>query len=87
MKKISMIMLLFAFVFLLAACEREKIITMEELPVTAQTYVQTTYPGVNVMYVKQENELFSTKYKVLLENRLELEFDSDGVPKDIDTDD
>ena len=39
-----------------------------------------------ITYAKQDKELFSTKYNVRLDNGLEIEFDGDGVPVDIDTD-
>jgi predicted GTPase len=73
---------LFAF----TSCDKEKAITVEQLPAAAQSYLQTTYPGVKVLFVKEESELFSTEYKVQLENRMEVKFDSDGVPIDVDMD-
>ena len=39
-----------------------------------------------VTYAKQDKELFSTKYDVRLDNGMEIEFDGDGMPKDIDMD-
>lgn len=86
MKKVKLFLMTLVGVALLTACEKEKIITVEQLPVAAMTYVQKNYPDATVVYIKEETELFKTKYKVLLDNGLEIDFDKDGVPYDIDTD-
>ena len=70
----------------LAACDQNRIITADQLPAPAQTYIKKTYPGVGVAYVKQDKEFFSTKYEVRLDNGMEIEFDVDGMPRDIDMD-
>ena len=88
MKKLKLILILFAGLMMAASCsDNDKIITEEQLPVPARTYIQKTYPGVTVMFAKEDSELFSTKYKVQLSNRVEIEFDSDGVPVDIEMED
>ena len=60
---------------------------MEQLPAAAQEYVKENYADGNVTYVKKEKEMFSTKYEVRLDNGVEIEFDAEGVPVDVDVDD
>ncbi|MBR6138226.1 MAG: PepSY-like domain-containing protein [Prevotella sp.] len=86
MKAIKLIVISLVCMFAFASCDQDKIITADQLPAAAQSYVQKTYPGVGITYAKQDKELFSTKYNVRLDNGLEIEFDGDGVPVDIDTD-
>ena len=87
MKAIKSIITCLVCMIAFASCDQEKIITAEQLPATAQSYVQKNYPGIGITYAKQDKELFSTKYNVRLNNGLELEFDGDGLLVDIDTDD
>ena len=80
---------LMALVSALASCEleREKMLTVDQLPEAAQAYINENYPDAKVLYVKKEQKNFKTKYEVKLDNRLELEFDSDGEIYDIDVED
>ncbi len=72
---------------MLSACTDEKLITDKELPAAAQQYIEATYPGVGVTYAKKDKEwLFFTEYKVRLNNGLEIDFDGDGNPVDMDAD-
>lgn len=87
MKKIQFILTALVCLTFLSACDEEKIITADQLPAAARQYVEKSYPAVGITYAKKDAELFSTKYKVRLNNGLEIEFDKDGVPVDIDTDD
>lgn len=70
----------------LTACEVERLITADQLPLPAQTYLQTNYQGINVTYAKKETELFRKKYKVRLNNGVEIEFNRKGAPIDLDFD-
>lgn len=87
MKKIWFWLVAVVCIMAVSACEDDKIITVEELPAAAQTYIQKNYATVPVTYAKKDSELFSTTYKVRLDNGLEIEFDGDGTPIDMDTDD
>jgi len=86
MKSFKLIVLCLVCMVAFASCDRSKIITADQLPAPAQAYIQKTHPGIGVTYVKQEKEIFSTKYDVRLDNGLEIEFDGDGMPRDIDMD-
>ena len=78
---------LIAMMLLTVSCDDEKVITPDQLPAAAQSYLQTNQPDAKILFVKKDRELFSTKYKVQLDNRMEIEFDGDGLPIDMDMDD
>lgn len=86
MKVLRRVAVCLVCVISLAACEQNRIITADQLPAPARTYIQKTYPGVDVSYVKLDKEIFSTKYDVRLDNGMKIEFDGDGTPRDIDMD-
>ena len=67
----------------LSSCD-EKSIPAEQLPETAQTYIQENYPDSKILIVKKDYEMFRATYEVKLDNGLELNFDSDGLLTDID---
>ena len=87
MKHVKLLMCLMAMMLLAISCDDDKIIPAEQLPAAAKTYLQQNQPGANILFVKKDRELFSTKYKVQLDNRMEIEFDGDGMPIDMDMDD
>lgn len=87
MKQIKLIMAFVAMMFLTASCDDEKVISPDQLPAAAKSYLQTNQPDAKILFVKKDRELFSTKYKVQLDNRMEIEFDDDGMPIDMDMDD
>ena len=69
---------------MIVSCDNEKIITAEQLPAPARAYIQKAYPTATIMFAKEDTEWFETKYKIQLDNRVELEFNSDGAPIDVD---
>lgn len=88
MKKSLLILAVFVSLLTLTSCWNEdKVIAENQLPEPARTYVQKNYPDDAILYVKEDNELFSKTYKVQLATGLELEFDEDGEIIDIDLDD
>ena len=89
MKKVYQLLALIAVVFAVTSCEmnRKKILTVEELPEAAQTYIKEKMGDAKVLYVKKERKNFKTYYEVKFDNLMELEFDSKGEIYDIDVDD
>ena len=89
MKKTYQMLALLAVLFVATSCEleRKKMLTVEELPEAAQTYIKEKYPDSKVLYVKKEKKNFKTYYEVKFDNLMELEFDSKGEIYDIDVDD
>ena len=45
-----------------------------------------SYADKNVVVVKKDSELFSTKYEVVFGDGMKVEFDGDGMPIDVDVD-
>ena len=82
MKQIKLIMAFVAMMFLMVSCDDDKVVSP-----AAKSYLQTNQPDAKILFVKKDRELFSTKYKVQLDNRMEIEFDGDGMPIDMDMDD
>ena len=89
MKKVYQLLALIAVAFVVTSCEldRKKILTVEQLPEAAQAYIKENMPEAKVLYVKKEHKNFQVRYEVKLDNKMELEFNSDGEIYDIDVDD
>ena len=87
MKHGKLMMAFIGIMMLTISCEREKVITPDQLPQAATAYLQQTQPESKVLFAKKESEFLSTKYKVQLDNFMEFEFDGDGNVIDIDVDD
>ena len=89
MKKMYQLLALMAVLFAMSSCEldRKKILTVDQLPEAAQTYIKENMPDAKVLYVKKERKNLKTRYEVKFDNKMELEFDSDGDIYDIEVDD
>ena len=89
MKKAYLLVAIMAVLFTATSCEinREKVLTVEELPEAAQKYIKENMPDAKVLYVKKERKSFRTTYEVRFDNQVELEFNSDGELYDVDVDD
>lgn len=86
--KASVTIFTFASLMLFAACQDgDKIITVDQLPAAAKTYIEQNHANEQILYVKKDAELFNTKYKVQLSGGMELEFNKKGEIQDIDMDD
>ena len=86
MKKTTYLIAALTAVLMLSSCDDEKTISVEQLPAPAKAFIEKNYPGTNIMFAKKETEWFVTEYKATLDNGLEVKFDSDGAPLDIDRD-
>lgn len=87
MKKTTFLGAVLASILMLTtSCDSEKAIPVEQLPAAAKAFIEKTYPGTNIVLVKEETEWFVTEYKAYLDSGLEVKFDSDGLPLDIDMD-
>ncbi len=76
-----------AFLFLgITACnaDNDKIIQLEQLPVAAQDFIKSYFPGEKVNFVKEDRELFETRYEVVFASTISIEFYKDGQWKEVD---
>ncbi len=89
MTKIKSLLLMASCLLMLAGCEleRHKMLTVEQLPEAAQTYIKENMGDAKVLYVKKERKNLRTWYEVRFDNQLELEFNDKGEVYDIDVDD
>lgn len=63
---------------------QESIISKNELPQTAQKFIEDNFSKSSIDYVKMDKETFSTDYKVKFTDGLEIEFDSKGEWMEVD---
>jgi hypothetical protein len=87
MKHAKMFVGTFLSLILTVSCSESRIVPVEQLPAAAKIYVEKTFPGRDIVYVKEDPGLFNTKYEVQLMDGTEIEFDKDGTPLDIDLND
>ncbi len=84
MKKIFLLAASFIFSIGAIYAGEEKNITMNELPVKAQEFIQTHWNNVGVTHIKMEKEFSKTEYEVILANKTKIEFNKNGDWKDIE---
>lgn len=64
---------------------QEKVLTVDQLPQTAQQFIKQHYDVKSVSHVIMEDDFFSSKeFKVALVDGTELEFDSKGQWTEVD---
>ena len=78
-KRIALALFCAQSICLSACAGKDKIITMEELPVDAQTFVQTYFGKSNVSVVKKDTEILDTSYDVIMKDGSKMEFDRKGA--------
>lgn len=89
MRKFQLLLAMMAILFATTSCElnRKKMLTVEQLPEAAQTYIKENVTDAKVLYVKKKREAFNTTYEVQFDNQLELEFNEKGELIDAELDD
>ncbi|MBE8714546.1 PepSY-like domain-containing protein [Sphingobacterium hungaricum] len=77
------------FVALFTSCEKESVVSENELPATAKTFISTNFPSAKVLRVEKQTTASSngTEYSVDLDNRVEIDFDKNGNWTDVDGED
>jgi len=87
MKKIVTGLLVAAVALTANDAHAQKILQLNQLPQTAQAFIQKHFDAKNVAHVIEEDEFFSSKeYKVALADGTQIEFDSKGNWTEIDSD-
>ena len=85
MKTIKILTMTLLLTFQAAVCSgKDKVITFEELPVAAQTFIGNYFSGKQVSLVKKDKDGLKTHYDVVLADGTKLEFDSKGEWRDIE---
>lgn len=84
MKKLILTVTLLLAAFGVACADVDRPITIDQLPQKAQHFLQTHFAQVKVSFAKEDAELFSTEYEVLLADGAKIEFDGDGDWQSVD---
>ncbi len=82
----SIFLIVVAFVMMAMVSCDDKVVTIDQLPAPAQSYLTENYPDQKVLIIKKDIEDFSTRYEVTLESGMKVEFDGDGSLQDVDMD-
>lgn len=77
--------LITALVLVLASCDKEKVVSANDLPATSTSYINTHFAGQQILQVVKERDDLKTTYKVYLNNGTKLEFNKDGEIYDIES--
>lgn len=70
--------------FGLSANAQKTVITKTALPLKAQTFLKTHFPGQEPVNIIEDKETFSKDYKVQFTNYIEVEFDAKGNWEEVD---
>lgn len=84
MRKLLMGLALLAASTASACTGDDRPITMEQLPAAARQFVVQHFADVQVAYVSEDPEVFSTTYDVGFVNGSKVEFDKNGAWKEVD---
>ncbi len=86
MKKLTIIFASLALMVssVAAFAGNDRIITVAELPAVSQQFIKTHFAGVEVSYVKVDEEMFDKDYKVVFVNGSKVEFAKNGQWTDVD---
>jgi len=82
----SIFLIVVAFVMMAMISCDDKVVTIDQLPAPAQSYLTENYPDQKVLIIKKDIEGLSTRYEVTLESGMKVEFDGDGSLQDVDMD-
>lgn len=77
--------LMTALVLLLASCDKEKVVSSNDLPATSTSYINTHFAGQQILQVVKERDDLKTTYKAYLNSGTKLEFNKDGEIYDIES--
>lgn len=78
MKKITLLLLGIFALHTVACADTDKAIPANQLPQTAQQFIQTYFGDVKTSLVKQETDLFEKNYEVVFANGDRIDFDRNG---------
>ena len=79
MKATRFSMIALVFVVALTSCfAKDKMITPEQLPAAARTFITTNFPDNRVLFAQKDSEFMKTRYEVRLKDGTEIDFDKKG---------
>lgn len=85
MKTIKTLTMTLLFVLQMTACNAgDKVITSNDLPAAAQTFISKYFGGKQMSLVKKDKEGMKTHFDVIFADGTKLEFDNKGEWRDIE---
>lgn len=82
-KKLLLILTALLAIIGLVSC-KDFIITADQLPDTARSFVDEYYPETSISFVKKDRDLTKTTYEVVLQDGTEIDFNKSGEWDNID---
>lgn len=76
MKKLASFLAFLLFV--VTACDKEKVVDETDLPVNAKDYIEAHFPAARISQVVRDRDDLETSFDVILDNQVKLEFDKKG---------
>lgn len=64
--------------------DNDRVITFDQLPEKAKTFITTDFADQKVSYAKEETDIFEVTYEVVFSQGTKIEFDNKGEWKEID---
>ncbi len=85
MKKILLVLAaVFSVGVFVAVADNDKVINKNQLPIPAQQFIDSHFAGVDLLYAKEDCNIFFSSYEVRLANGVKLEFSSKGNWEEVD---
>lgn len=81
---LTVVMVVVASLFTQSSMASDTIISKQQLPQKALSFITNYFKGKEISYVKQDKELFSTSYEVQFVDRMKVEFDGKGEWEEVD---
>lgn len=87
MKKIGLLVIVMVMVVtgVLTMTARDRVITVEQLPQAAQTFVGKYFKKSQIALVKEDKETFSTDYEVTFSDGSKIDFNGAGEWKEVNS--
>ena len=85
MKKILLVLAaVFSVGVFVAVADNDKVINKNQLPIPAQQFIDSHFAGVDLLYAKEDCNIFFSSYEVRLANGVKLELSSKGNWEEVD---
>ena len=78
MKEIKIALLFVLYVLVFTSCDKENIVSSNDLPAVSMNYINTHFAGQQIVQAIKERDDLKITYKVYLNNGTKLEFNRDG---------
>ncbi len=84
MKKTVLFLLVSLFTISFASAKDVVTTDMQRLPQPAREFIKQYFPSEQISYIKIDEEIMTTHYEVIFVSGAEIEFNKEGVWKEID---